>query len=48
MRYSLDERRQDRATGRQIEGGPAEITEYWTFRRASGGQWLLSAIQQTD
>jgi len=48
MRYSLDERRLDRATGRQIEGGPAEITEYWTFRRASGGQWLLSAIQQTD
>jgi len=26
---------------------PSEATELWTFRRARGGQWLLSAIQQT-
>ena len=26
---------------------PQEVTELWTFRRARGGDWLLSAIQQT-
>lgn len=25
---------------------PSEATELWTFARAAGGQWLLSAIQQ--
>jgi predicted lipid-binding transport protein (Tim44 family) len=33
-----------------IEGSPTErvqSTEVWTFVRAHGGQWLLSAIQQT-
>jgi predicted lipid-binding transport protein (Tim44 family) len=30
------------------EDGPQENTELWTFRRARGGQWLLSAIQQAD
>jgi Tim44-like domain len=33
-----------------VEGDPrvqTESTEAWTFRRARGGKWLLSAIQQT-
>jgi predicted lipid-binding transport protein (Tim44 family) len=37
----------ERATGRVVEGGsPSEATELWTFMRARGGSWLLSAIQQ--
>jgi len=37
----------DRASGRTVEGGsPSEVTELWTFMRARGGGWLLSAIQQ--
>ena len=31
-----------------IEGGPDEATEVWTFMRVRGGNWILSAIQQTD
>jgi predicted lipid-binding transport protein (Tim44 family) len=30
-----------------VEGGPDEATEVWTFLRARGGHWLVSAIQQT-
>jgi predicted lipid-binding transport protein (Tim44 family) len=26
---------------------PVVSEEFWTFRRAAGGVWLLSAIQQT-
>ncbi len=38
----------ERASGRTVEGGePGEVVELWTFMRASGGNWLLSAIQQT-
>jgi predicted lipid-binding transport protein (Tim44 family) len=38
----------DRASGRTVEGGqPGEVVELWTFMRAGGGNWLLSAIQQT-
>jgi len=48
MRYSLDDRTVDRSTGRLIEGGLDEATEVWTFRRAPGGAWLVSAIQQVD
>ncbi len=48
MRYSLDDRYVDRATGKLIEQGPAEAVELWTFRRGSGGSWVLSAIQQTE
>jgi predicted lipid-binding transport protein (Tim44 family) len=49
MRYSLDDRIVDRKDGRLIEQLPSEATELWTFRRAAnGGQWVLSAIQQTD
>ena len=44
--FSLSDRVIDRATGRTLEGGePGEVTELWTFMR--GGDWLLSAIQQT-
>jgi predicted lipid-binding transport protein (Tim44 family) len=47
MRYSLNDKMVDRATGRVVQEEPSEATEFWTFRRARGGQWLLSAIQQT-
>jgi predicted lipid-binding transport protein (Tim44 family) len=48
MRFSLTDRVIDRATGRTVEGGESgEVTELWTFMRARGGDWLLSAIQQT-
>ncbi len=48
MRYSMVDRTLDRASGRQVEGGPEpqEATELWTFRRTRGGQWVLSAVQQ--
>jgi predicted lipid-binding transport protein (Tim44 family) len=32
---------------RIVEGERSEVTELWTFMRAPGGSWLLSAIQQT-
>jgi predicted lipid-binding transport protein (Tim44 family) len=48
MRFALNDRMVDRATGRTVEGGePGQVTELWTFMRARGGGWLLSAIQQT-
>lgn len=48
MRFSLTDRMVDRASGRTVEdNGPGEATELWTFMRARGGHWLLSAIQQT-
>jgi predicted lipid-binding transport protein (Tim44 family) len=49
MRYALTDAHVDRASGRVVEGDadrPVEVTEVWTFRRANGGDWLLSAIQQ--
>jgi predicted lipid-binding transport protein (Tim44 family) len=48
MRFGLVDRTLDRASGRLVEGSetPQEITEVWTFMRAGGGRWLLSAIQQ--
>ena len=48
MRYSLTDRYVDRATGKAAAGNeaPQEATEVWTFTRARGGNWLLSAIQQ--
>jgi len=47
MRFALNDSMVERASGRTIEGGsPSEVTELWTFRRARGGDWLLSAIQQ--
>src|SRR5262245_51202438 len=48
MRFALNDRMVERASGRTVEGGvPGEATELWTFMRARGGGWLLSAIQQT-
>ena len=49
MRYSLVDKTLDRASGRLVEGSeaPTEATEVWTFMRRRGGNWELSAIQQT-
>jgi predicted lipid-binding transport protein (Tim44 family) len=47
MRYSLNDQMVDRQSGRVIEGSPDEAREVWTFMRRRGGQWLLSAIQQS-
>lgn len=47
MRYSLDDAMVDRESGRVVDGGRDEATEIWTFLRARGGHWLLSAIQQS-
>ena len=49
MRFSLVDKTLDRATGRLVEGSeqPMEVTEVWTFVRPRGGNWELSAIQQT-
>jgi predicted lipid-binding transport protein (Tim44 family) len=48
MRFALTDRMVERASGRTVEDGvPGETTELWTFMRARGGGWLLSAIQQT-
>ncbi len=46
LRFSLNDTVVDRASGRVLEGGPQEVAEAWTFRRTSGGPWILSAIQQ--
>ena len=48
MRFALTDRMVERASGRTVEGGePGEARELWTFMRARGGDWLVSAIQQT-
>jgi predicted lipid-binding transport protein (Tim44 family) len=49
LRYSLIDKTFDRSTGRLVEGSerPEEVTEVWTFVRPRGGNWELSAIQQT-
>ena len=49
MRYSMIDVTRD-ASGRVVDGDLMEhvtATELWTFVRSSGGQWILSAIQQT-
>lgn len=50
MRYSLIDTYVDRSSGRVVEGNgqPEEVTEVWTFLRPRGGNWELSAIQQTS
>jgi predicted lipid-binding transport protein (Tim44 family) len=50
MRFSIVDRTVDRASGRLVEGSeqPVEVTEVWTFVRPRGGDWVLSAIQQTS
>jgi len=48
VNFALKDSMVERATGRTVEGGErSEVTELWTFMRARGGNWLLSAIQQT-
>jgi predicted lipid-binding transport protein (Tim44 family) len=48
MKFALSDSVVERTNGRIVEGGePSEATELWTFRRARGGNWLLTAIQQT-
>ena len=48
MKFALKDSMVERASGRTIEGGDrTEVTELWTFMRARGGNWLLSALQQT-
>jgi predicted lipid-binding transport protein (Tim44 family) len=48
MRFSMIDVTTD-TNGRVVEGDPnkrTQATEVWTFVRANGGQWILSAIQQ--
>jgi predicted lipid-binding transport protein (Tim44 family) len=48
MKFALRDSMVERASKRIVEGGQqSEVTELWTFVRARGGNWLLSAIQQT-
>jgi predicted lipid-binding transport protein (Tim44 family) len=50
MRFSMIDVTRD-AAGRVVEGSDTVrtmATEFWTFLRAPGGRWLLSAIQQTQ
>jgi predicted lipid-binding transport protein (Tim44 family) len=50
MRFSLVDKTLERTTGRLVTGSetPVEVTEVWTFARQRGGNWELSAIQQTN
>ena len=49
MRYASVDYTTQRATGQVVEGDkqPFERTELWTFMRSRGGDWLLSAIQES-
>jgi predicted lipid-binding transport protein (Tim44 family) len=49
MRFSMVDATRD-ASSRVVDGSATEhtsATELWTFVRSRGGQWILSAIQQT-
>jgi predicted lipid-binding transport protein (Tim44 family) len=50
MRFSLIDKTLDRSSGQVVEGSeqPIEVTEVWTFLRPRGGNWEVSAIQQTN
>ena len=50
MRFSIVDKTLERTTGRVVAGSdtPVEVTEVWTFARRRGGNWELSAIQQTN
>lgn len=50
LRFSLVDKTLERTTGRLVAGSdqPTEATEVWTFARRHGGNWELSAIQQTN
>jgi predicted lipid-binding transport protein (Tim44 family) len=46
MKFVFKDSMVERASGRTVEGGErSEVTELWTFMRARGGNWLVSAIQ---
>ncbi len=50
MRFSMIDVLRNVADGRVVEGNEqvrTEATEVWTFLRGQGGNWILSAIQQT-
>jgi len=48
MNFALKDSMVERTSGKTVEGGErSEVTELWTLMRARGGNWLLSAIQQT-
>lgn len=49
MRFAMIDVTRDK-TGRVVDGNPTQptqATELWTFVRTPGGNWTLSAIQQT-
>jgi len=50
MRFSMVDKYVDISSGRLVGGSdqPVEATEVWTFTRPRGGNWILSAIQQTN
>jgi len=50
MRISLVDKTLERGTNRVVHGSdtPVEVTEVWTFARQRGGNWEVSAIQQTS
>jgi len=50
MRFSMVDKYVDINSGQLISGSeqPVEATEVWTFVRQRGGNWMLSAIQQTN
>jgi predicted lipid-binding transport protein (Tim44 family) len=50
MHFSLLDRTVERVSGRVVEGSdtsPTEAAQVWTFTRAAGHSWLLSAIQHS-
>src|SRR4029079_4016689 len=50
MRFSMVDVTRRIADGTVVEGDPqvrTEATEVWTFLRSRGGNWILSAIQQS-
>lgn len=49
MRYSSIDYLAERKTGNVVEGDKDafERTELWTFRRSLGGEWILSAVQES-
>ena len=50
IRYQQIDKTLDRTSGSVVEGSnsPDDGVEYWTFRRAQRGPWMVSAIQQTN
>lgn len=50
MRFSVIDVTRTLADGKVVAGSDTartEATEIWTFLRSRGGNWILSAIQQT-